>query len=127
MKAFQKDEESCIIIITGHADGQIYMWKNMDESEREKVQIEEESREKSQAGQNSIVSIVTYQYGVIVATGASMIYLFDLKMKSPPIQKIELTTFPFKLFNYDIADILVAVDKLLISTIYGDIIEIKLN
>jgi len=26
------------------------MWKNMDESEREKVQIEEESREKSQAG-----------------------------------------------------------------------------
>lgn len=54
-------------------------------------------------------------------------YMFDLKMKLPPIQKIELTTFPFKLFNYDIADILVAVDKLLISTIYGDIIEIKLN
>lgn len=103
------------------------MWKNMDETEREKVNIEEETKEKSQAGQNSIVCIVTYQYGIIVATGASMIYLFDLKMKSPPIQKIELTTFPFKLFNYDIADILVAVDKLLISTIYGDIIEIKLN
>ncbi|KAL4455920.1 hypothetical protein ABPG73_008674 [Tetrahymena malaccensis] len=127
LKAFQKEEDSCIVIITGHSDGQIYMWRNMDESENEKINIEEETREKSQAGQNSIVCIVTYQYGIIVATGASMIYLFDLKMKQPPIQKIELTTFPFKLFNYDIADILVAVDKLLISTIYGDIIEIKLN
>lgn len=48
------------MVITGHSDGSIYMWKNMDENDVEKIVIEEEIREKSQAGQNSIVCITTY-------------------------------------------------------------------
>jgi hypothetical protein len=38
------------MVITGHADGSIYLWKNMDENEREKIIIEEDIRDKSQAG-----------------------------------------------------------------------------
>ncbi len=69
--------------------------------------------------------MVTYRYGIIIATEASKIYLWDFNYK--PIKEIDLTSFMFKLFNYDIADLLVAKDKLLISTTNGDIIEIKLN
>lgn len=43
------------------------------------------------------------------------------------IKNIDLTNFSFKLFNYDIADILVVESVLMVSTTDGDIIEIDMN
>ena len=38
------------MVITGHLDGSIYIWMNMDENEPRKVDLGEENREKSEAG-----------------------------------------------------------------------------
>ncbi|EGR29518.1 PH domain protein [Ichthyophthirius multifiliis] len=116
LKAFQQQSEACIVLITGHVDGSVYMWWNMDQDQKESMY----------KNQNAILCIITYQYGIIIATEASTIHFWDLNMKIN-IKNIDLTTFAFKLFNYNIADILIADDKLLVSTTYGDIIEIKLN
>ena len=68
----------------------------------------------------------TYKYGIIFCTDASTIHLQDLTFKNN-IKNIELTNFPFKLFSYVIADLVVSDDKMIVSTQNGDIIEIKMN
>lgn len=51
--------------------------------------------------------------------------MWDFKFKNN-IKNIDLTALSFKLFSYVISDIVVAGDKLLVSSTEGDVVEIFL-
>lgn len=92
----------------------VYLWENF------------ETVEEIVSYKDQIVSITTYNFGIIIATDASTIHLWDFTFKNN-IKNIDLTAFGFKLFNYNITDIIVAGDKILVVTCEGDIVEIYLQ
>ena len=102
------------MILTGHGDGSIYQWEyGEDKCELENLKLN-----------SAIICMVTYKQGIIFCTeDDSTIHLYDLTFKMN-IKSIELRNFPFKLFSYVIADLIIANDKMLVSTKNGDIIEI---
>ena len=69
--------------------------------------------------------ITTYSHGLIIGTDASTIHLWDFTFKNN-IKNVDLTTFGFKLFSYNISDIVVAGEKLLVATTEGDVVEVYL-
>lgn len=43
------------------------------------------------------------------------------------IKNIDLTTFPFKLFNFSVCDLVDAGEKLIVTTTEGDVVELHLS
>lgn len=43
------------------------------------------------------------------------------------MKNIDLTTFPFKLFNFNVCDLIVLEGKLMVTTTEGDVVEVNLQ
>ena len=106
-----------MIIITGHSDGSVYSWVNLNFNQANL--IEKYTKEK-------IVNISNFEFGIVIATSSAKITFIDFTFKKV-LKAIDLCDTNYKLVDYNIADVLVTESKLLISTILGDIVEIQFN
>ncbi|KRX11109.1 WD40-repeat-containing domain [Pseudocohnilembus persalinus] len=119
LKAYTEEGDGAVQIVFGTDKGYLYYF-NWGEFEKKK------EFSYQQHYQSSIVNLCSYKYGVIVGVGDSTIHLWDFNFQHN-IKNLDLTAFSFKLFSYDIIDILEMNSQLLISTTNGDIIEIDMN
>ena len=99
------------IILTGHKDGSVLIWKLY-----QYIGI--------LANYKDEITCITKCYdGVAIATLRGMIYLWDnYLLKCTKI--IELSSLPFKIISYSIVNIDFNQKKLLILTLGGDVIEV---
>lgn len=81
--------------MSGHENGSVNLWENFETVE----EIYFDKKEKK----DPIVCITTYSYGIIIGTNPSTIMLMDFTFKNN-IKTIDLSSFGFKLFNYNISD-----------------------
>ena len=95
LKVYQEDNQKSIVILSGHENGSVNLWENFETVE----EIYFDKKEKK----DPIVCIATYSYGIIIGTNPSTIMLMDFTFKNN-IKTIELSSFGFKLFNYNISD-----------------------
>lgn len=90
LKPYCEKEDQTLILLTGHQDGSVYLWENFgSNSEREEVV----------KYSNGITCISNYKFGLAIATEACIIYLRNFNLKQD-LKQIDITSFPFKIFNY---------------------------
>lgn len=73
-----------------------------------------------------ILALACSDFGVVIATDSASLYLWNLSL-TEQTKTIDLTNFTFKLFNFYVCDLVCAENKILVSTLEGDVVEILIT
>lgn len=69
------------------------------------------------------MGIVVYPKGVVIATDAASLHFWDINL-TINFRNLDLTTFSFKLFNFNVSTVIATRAKVLVATTEGDLLEI---
>lgn len=101
------------LILTGHRDGSVCIWKFF---EFQSVLINYKDE----------ITVINYcSDGIAICTARGLIYIWD-QFLSTCIKNIELSDLSFKLLSFHIVGLDYNQNKMLITTMGGDAIEIKI-
>ena len=101
-------------MISGHKNGKVVYWENTEY----KGYLDNYKEE--------IVSIVSYDKGIVIATGCSYLHFWDLKLEKN-LKNLDINSLQLKLNSVDIISLEISGDKLMIVTRGGDVIQIALE
>ncbi|KAL4497254.1 hypothetical protein ABPG72_011189 [Tetrahymena utriculariae] len=113
-KVEDKKQENLILIITGHQNGRINIWKNFENQNQFIKKYEDD-----------IISMVNFVFGILVAT-YNKVYLWDIGMQNQ-LKEISFAQneIHFNLISYDIVQIKAFNTKVLAATKEGDVVQFE--
>ncbi|EGR31153.1 hypothetical protein IMG5_116830 [Ichthyophthirius multifiliis] len=111
--SYQGTTENLIIIVSGHKNGLVCIWQNFDHEKN--IQLQD----------HDIVSIVNFDYGILIGTINSQIYLWNISMEMQLHQiNFEQSQLPLQLISYEIVQIKSYKRKSFIVTREGDVVQV---
>ncbi len=110
-----------LLVVTGHDTGQVVAWT-------------EDFQETIMQGNSEITCMEAGESLIYVGDRSAEIYVMQvdpgadtLRMKIKMASQMNLTTFPFKLFSYEIVQLQEARERLFVTTYEGDYLEVTLG